>query len=295
MMAGKVADSTGAKLPPGTPADGGVIGMIGTWRHGLEPALPIEAGRHGRRLLGPVGKTGPAISARVGPGVNIVDITYCTVPYPFAGKADVLAGVSEVTELGSDAGLAGGFGDNAGLVDCAAEGLFTVEVFTLGDYGQVNYSMRMVRRGDEDGVNVFLIEHLIIVMVGRAGLAVLFSDQVDGGFQARSATIVEHAIIAQLVDVTQGGDVDVGLVEKLLHVDDALAARSNDGDVNLFARCDVAGPAEHVARYNGESRGRGEATQKIPPGNPLLYVNGIGFLGFHILFPFCVHLYFSDC
>ena len=202
MMAGKVADSPGAKLPPGAPADRGVIGMIRTRRHRLEPALPIEAGRHRRRLLGPVGETGPAVSTCAGPGVNIMDVTYGTVPYPLAGKTYVLAGVSEVAELRSDASLAGGFGDNAGLIDCAAEGLFTVEVFTLGDYGEVNYSMRMVRSSDEYGIDVFLIEHLIIVVVGRAGLAVLLSDQLKGRFQARGAAVVEHAVVAELVDVT---------------------------------------------------------------------------------------------
>ncbi len=88
---------------------------------------------------------------------------------------------------------------------------------------------------------------------------------------------------------------DVRLIEKLLHVDDALAARADDGDIDLFARCNVASPAEYVARYNGQGRGRGEATQKIPPGNPLLYVNGIDFLNFHIVSPFCVNLHFSDC
>ena len=100
--------------------------MIRTGRHGLEPALPIEAGGHGRCFFRPVGQTGPPASASAGPCVHIVDVTYSTVPYPFAGKADVLAGVSEVTELGSDAGLAGGFGYNAGLVDGTAEGLFAV-------------------------------------------------------------------------------------------------------------------------------------------------------------------------
>ncbi len=202
MVTGKVADSTGAKLPPGAPADRGVVGMIRTWRYGLEPALPIEAGRHGRGFFGSAGETGPAVSACAGPGVHIVDVTDRTIPYPFTGKADVLAGVSEVTELRSDAGLAGGFGDNVGLIDCAAKGLFTVEVFTLGDYGEVNYSMRMVWSSDEDGVDVFLIEHLIVVVVGRAGLAVLLSDQLDGGFQTRGTAVVEHAIVAELVDVT---------------------------------------------------------------------------------------------
>ena len=213
MVTGKVADCAGAELPPGTPADRGVVGMIRAGRHGLQPALPIKAGRHRRRLFGSVGKTGPTVSACAGPGVHVVNVTDGTVPDPLAGKADVLAGVSEVAELGSDAGLAGGFGDNAGLVNGAAEGLFAVEVFTLGDDGQGDDSMRMVRRGEQDGVDVFLIEHLIVVAVGWAGLAVLFSDQLEGRFQARRAAVVEHAIVAELVDVTEGGDVDVGLVE----------------------------------------------------------------------------------
>jgi len=131
MVTGKVADCAGAELPPGTPADRGVVGMIRTWRHGLEPALPIEARRHRRSFFGSVLERGPAVSACAGPGVHVVNVTDGTVPYPLAGKADVLAGVSEVAELRSDAGLAGGFGDNAGLINGAAEWLFTVEVFTL--------------------------------------------------------------------------------------------------------------------------------------------------------------------
>ena len=126
MVAGKVADRAGAKLPPGAPADRSVIGMIRAARHGLQPALPIEAGGHRRRFFRSVGEAGPAASTRVGPSMHVVDITDRTVPDPLAGKADVLTGVSEVAELCSDPGLAGGFGDNAGLVDSAAEGLFTV-------------------------------------------------------------------------------------------------------------------------------------------------------------------------
>ena len=267
--------------------------MIRAGRHGLEPALPIEASGQGRCFFRPVGEIGPAASAGAGPGVHIVDVTDSTVPDPFAGKADVLAGVSEVAELGSDAGLAGGFGYNAGLVDGAAEGLLAVEVFAIGDDGECDHSMRMIRRGEKDGIDVFLIEHLIVVAVRWAGLVVTLSDQFEGRFQSRGAAVVEHAIVADLVDVAEGDDVDVSLVEELPHVDDALAARADDGYVDLFAGCGVAVAAEYVARYNSEGGGRGGATQEISPGNPLVYVNRIGFSIFHILSPLCVHLYFN--
>jgi len=167
-------------------------------------------------------------------------------------------------------------------------------VFALGDDGEGDNSMRMIRRGEKDRIDVLLIEHLIIVAVGWAGLAVPLSDQLKGRLQSGGAAVVEHAIITDLVDVTEGDDVYVSLIEELPHVDDALAARADDGYVNLFAGCGVAVAAEYVARYNSEGGGRGGATQEIPPGNPLVYVNRIGFSIFHILSPLCVHLHFSD-
>jgi len=293
MVASKVADSAGAKLPPGAPADRGVVGMIRTDRHGFEPALPIKACGYGRRLLRPFGEICPAPSAGAGPGVHIVNIADCPVPYPFAGKANVLAGMSEVAELGSDAGLAGGFGNNTGLIDGAAEGLFTIKVFTLGDNGQGNHGVRMVRGGEKDSVNVFLIEHLIVVVIGRAGLAIPLSDKLEGRFQSRGAAIVKHAIIADLVNIAKGSDTNVRLIEELLHIDDSLAARADNGDVDLFARGDVAFAAEHVARHNAQGRNHSGTTQEIPPAKPLLHINGIGFSNFHTLSPFCIHPHFG--
>ena len=293
MVAGKVADRTGAKLPPGAPADRSVVGMIRAGRHGLQPALPIKACGHTRRFFRSVGEASPAASTRVGPSMHVVDVTDRTVPDPFAGKADVLTGVSEVAELCSDPGLAGGFGDDAGLVDGAAEGLFTVEVFALGHDSEGDHGMRMVRRGEKNCVDVFLLEHLIVVAVSWAALAVVLPDQLERRSQAGGAAIVEHGIIADLVDVAEGDDVYVRLVEELLHVDNALAACADDGYVDLFAGCGVAVTAEYMARYDGEGRGRGGSAQEIPPSNSLLYFNGIGSSIFHILSPLRVHLHFS--
>ena len=130
--------------------------------------------------------------------------------------------------------------------------------------------MRMVRRGEKNRVDVFPVEHLIVVVVSWAALAVLLPDQLEGRSQAGCAAIIEHAIVADLVDVAEGSDVDVRLVEELLHVNNALAACADDGDVDLFAGGSVAVAAEYMARYDAEGRGRGGSAEEIPPRNHLL-------------------------
>ena len=131
VMAGEVADRAGAELPPGPPADRRVVRMIRPGRHRIEPAFPVEARRHRRRVLRPVGQIGPAAGPRVGPGVHLPDVADRAVPDPLAVQADVLAGVAEVAELRGDAGLAGGLGDDAGLVDRPAQRLLAVECLPL--------------------------------------------------------------------------------------------------------------------------------------------------------------------
>jgi hypothetical protein len=200
--------------------------------------------------------------------VNIVDVTNSTVPDPFAGQTNIFAGVSEIAELGSDSGFAGGFGDYAGFVNSSTEWFFTVEVFPFSDDGKTNYSMRMIRRSNEDCVNIFGVKHSIIVAIGRTRLAVLLTYQVQGRFQTSCTTVVEHTIVTELVDVTEGGDMYIGFVEELFHIDDTLASRTDYGDVNLFAGCGIAITAEYVARYNSESGGRRGTCKKIPPANP---------------------------
>ena len=89
--------------------------------------------------------------------MHIVYVTDGTIPDPFAGKADVLAGVPEVAELSSDAGLARCFGYNAGFVNGAAKRFFAIEVLFLIDDGKRNHGVRMVRRCEQDGIDVFSI------------------------------------------------------------------------------------------------------------------------------------------
>ena len=111
----------------------------------------------------------------------------------------------------------------------------------------------------------------MIIAIGRTGLTVLLSDQVQGRFQAGCAAVVEHTIVTEFVDVAEGGDMDIGFVEELFHIDDTLAARADDGDVNLFAGCNIAITTEYMARYNSESSGRSRTCQKISPANPFCH------------------------
>lgn len=84
-------------------------------------------------------------------------------------------------------------------------------------------------------------------------LAILLLDQIEGRLEARLAAVVEHGVVAGLVDVIEGGDAGVGLVEELLHVVDAHGACADDGDVDFAAGGRVAG--EYVRRYDAESGG----------------------------------------
>jgi hypothetical protein len=189
-VTGKIAYRAGAKLPPGAPANGCVVGVIWTGWNRFEPALPIEAGGYRGSFFRPVGEFCPAVGSCMGPGVNIVDVTDGAVPDPLAGQTNILAGMSEITELCGDAGLAGGFGDYASFVDGSTEWFFTINVFAFSDSGKADYGMRMVRCGDKDGVDVFFVKHFIIVMVSRTGLAVLCFDEIKGWFQTGFSSVV---------------------------------------------------------------------------------------------------------
>ena len=176
-----------------------------------------------------------------------------------------------VAKLSRNARFPGRFSHDTGFIDGSTKGFLTVEVFALVNHGKSNDSMRMVRRRNQNGVDVLFVEHLMIIPVGRARLAVLLADQIGSGLEPCGAAVIEHAIVAKLINVAKSDNAGIGLIEQLLHVDDALAACTNNGDVDLLAGRGVA--TKDLAGHKGKGCRRSGAAQKMPSGYVLTFTD----------------------
>ena len=104
----------------------------------------------------------------------------------------------------------------------------------------------MIRRGDGDGVDVFVFEKLADVGVGlRLGTAEFFD--------------VGEALVEDVfVDVAERGDFDVGNFVEAVDVIDAAAARAADGDADAIVGAEDGVRLERErGGADGESGGRG--------------------------------------
>ena len=93
----------------------------------------------------------------------------------------------------------------------------------------------MIRRGDEDSVDVLAVEHLAVVAVGRAGLAVVLCEKSEGGLEPGDAAVIEHAVVALLVYVAESRDPHARHSYEIL---DMMGAHTADTDKSDADRVD---------------------------------------------------------
>ena len=101
----------------------------------------------------------------------------------------------------------------------------------------------MVRGGDGYGVDVFIFEELAVVLVGF---------DFDGSLVGVGLALIDDGHVG----VADGhGLTAVGVAEGVVVVTTALAAGTDDGDIDAVIGTDGAGPCAHGG---GESGGTGE-------------------------------------
>ena len=164
-MGADVTERTGAEVPPSSPAKGKVCGVIRPVRSGPQPEVPVEPVRYARRFFGPTDGRGPAIGATrsFAPDVCLTHRTYRTVGYPLAFEAVPLPGLARVSHLRSYLGRLGSLRDGTSFINGPCKRLFTVNMFAHLDGHHRDDSVQVVRRGDENGINMlFLFQHLTV-------------------------------------------------------------------------------------------------------------------------------------
>ncbi len=123
--------------------------------------------------------------------------------------------------------------------------LFAIDVLAPLDCGHRNDSVRVVRRGDDDGIDVLLlVEHLAIV-----------------GPLAGVRVLLEHATRITLVHVAQGDDI---LATALVEVPFPATAKPDARDVELLARRNTPRTTEHVSRHDRKRRHRRRPSHEAP-------------------------------
>ena len=208
-----------------------------TERRAVEPRLPVERFRHGRlgerprvvgRGLSPAVREHPDV-AELADESALQERHRLAVARP---RGDLRAHLRDGLLLGGEAL------DLAAVGDVVAEGFLSVDVEPAREGVEDVSRVRVVGRGDVDGVDAvaFLLHHLVRVAVGaRVGADLLGLGEVVG------------------VHVAERGDVDVGM-----------AAESVEVAKRHVARAD-AGMGEHRVRATARDDGR-EADERGEAG-----------------------------
>jgi hypothetical protein len=156
--------------------------------------------------------------------------------------------------------LLGSVQELAAFPDVVADGLFHIDVLACGHGGHGDERVRVVRRGDGDGVHLG-VEHELPV-IGVSGDGVVFLRLIRDFF-------LKHVA----VHITQGHDAHAG--DFLEALDVALAARveADDRDTNVTIgtqRC-----REGAGRDEPGSAGDGAANERAAGGWGVVFLHGM--------------------
>ena len=190
----------------------------------------------------------PRIIGEVAPGVHFTNFTDSAIPERLANQPDAFAGVALVAHLSGDLVLVGGGREGAGFGDVVGERFLAINMFAGLHGGHGNHRMRMIRRCDNDRVDVFLfVQHL----------AVIRPDPGVGIFLERVGGII-------MVHIAQCDDV---LRPQVFQVAAPHAAHADARNVQLLAGSSPFG-AQHMAGQDVEScDGQGAGAQEAAAGH----------------------------
>ena len=167
-----------------------------------------------------------------------------------AGELDLadLAAVNEVerlahaghaaalhAHLAHAAELAGPLRHHAAFVDVVAARLLDVDVFAGLHRPHGHHGVPVIRRGDRDGVDVFVFKQLAHVRVVLRFLASVFH-------------LLASFFVSRFVEIADRNEIDIGQLRPFADVCTALAVHANDRHANFFIGTD---PLD-VRSFDGE-------------------------------------------
>jgi len=250
-MAPEIAEGTRAKIPPGPPFVGSVFGVVGSHGGRSDPHIPVHAFGHGRRVLGAFDFDALRPHRSVGPGVHFAHRADGSAGDPLANQPGAVARVPLVAHLGDDLVFASGFGEFARFVHGMGHRLLHIDMLAGLDGCHGDHGVSVIRRGNDDRVDILLlVDHLPVVLVGL-GLRIL--GEYFGGVAG--------------IDVTQRDDILTGA---LLEIVLPHAPHADGRDIQFPAGRSLAPGSDHVTGHNAEcgngSGGSGQETSPVQRG-----------------------------
>ena len=175
----------------------------------------------------------------------------------------ILGGVDLRADLADGVVLLDGVADGEALRQVQRHRLLQVDVLAGFAGGDGDERVPVRRRGDDDGIQIGLLQHLAEVAVAFAGILEL----------------LHHGIAAGLPGIAGGGDDDIGLFGAGAEVGAAHAAAADEADVDAAVGAGL-GPGGRL-RTGGKVR-RGEADggdggsllQEGPAGERVVLIHG---------------------
>ena len=238
VVAANVAQHTGAEVPPATPGERMVGGVIGSLGGRAKPQVPVEPRGHGRRCLRPRHAARRDVGPAVRPGVDLPDFADRAGPDVLADHPRAFACLALVSHLGSHVGLLGRPGHFEGLPYTVRQRLLAEYVLAHLDRHHRNRGVSVVRGGDHYRVDLLLrLEHLAEI-----------------GVEFGLGKLLGVAVQRPAVDVAQGHHV--------LAADPADISRAHSADpharnVQLLAGRGLARSSQDVSGHDRQRRGRG--------------------------------------
>ncbi len=108
----------------------------------------------------------PEAERAIGPDVDFADFADGAGPDVFDCGACFVEGMPLIAHLRGEFGFLGAAGEMAGFFDTPGERLLHVDVLAEIHGGRGDGRVHVVGRGDDDGVDVFLVlEHVAVIFV----------------------------------------------------------------------------------------------------------------------------------
>ena len=143
------------------------------------------------------------------------------------------------------------------------------------------HGVPVVRRADQDGVDVLAIEQFAEIDEGVAALVlarllvggVMLLDETPGRFTAGDGAIPVAGAFA--VDVADGHDLHAVIAEEAAHVVEALIAGADDAEIDALARGRLALQAEGRGGDDQRCGGDGGLAEKLPARGAVVSHEGV--------------------
>src|SRR5512133_1290140 len=125
-MAGHVTKCAGAEIPPSAPVPGGINFIERTHRSRTDKKIPVQSLRNGHYLCRTLKSLRPDWT--VSPGMNLFNLAYFAIPYPFTKLTDTITGITLVTHLGCHFVFGCKFCQQPGFVNGMGQRFLTIDM-----------------------------------------------------------------------------------------------------------------------------------------------------------------------